>query len=103
MEMISFETLLKEELQEEIVRMESVKPVIEGLVKENSRLREELCETRAREAKRYEELRRESSLEIERLKRALDEQKGVEIRQEGLSETEETELERVQRRRGGRR
>lgn len=71
MDKISFEMLLKEYPEEKKVSRESMKACIDKLVEENTRLRTELIETRAKEAKRYEDLQRETSLEIKRLKLAL--------------------------------
>lgn len=71
MDKISFEMLLKEYPEEKKVSRESMKACIDKLVEENTRLRTELIETRAKEAKKYEDLQRETSLEIKRLKLAL--------------------------------
>lgn len=85
MDKISFEALLKEEAGEEKVNMENVTACIERLVKENLRLLTEFNETKAREAKRYEELKRESSLEIMELKHALKEQGALASGQEEIT------------------
>lgn len=71
MDKISFEMLLKEYPEEKKVSRESIKACIDKLVEENTRLRTELIEMRAKEAKKYEDLQRETSLEIKRLKLAL--------------------------------
>lgn len=71
MDKISFEMLLKEYPEEKKISRESMKACIDKLVEENTRLRTELIETRAKEAKKYEDLQRETSLEIKRLKLAL--------------------------------
>lgn len=102
MDKISFEALLTEEAGEVKVNMENVTACIERLVKENLRLLTELNETKAREAKRYEELKRESSLEIMKLKRALKEQGALASRQEEVSEMDDSDCQKVQGRKGDR-
>ena len=97
MDKISFEALLTEEAGEVKVNMENVTACIERLVKENLRLLTELNET-----KRYEELKRESSLEIMVLKRALKEQGALASRQEEVSEMDDSDCQKVQGRKGDR-
>lgn len=82
MDKISFEMLLKEYPEEKKVSRESMKACIDKLVEENTRLRTELIETRAKEAKKYEDLQRETSLEIKRLKLALKVHGDVALKQE---------------------
>lgn len=82
MDKISFEMLLKEYPEEKKVSRESMKACIDKLVEENTRLRTELIETRAKEAKKYEDLQRETSLEIKRLKLALKAHGDVALKQE---------------------
>ena len=82
MDKISFEMLLKEYPEEKKVSRESMKACIDKLVEENTRLRTELIETRAKEAKKYEDLQRETSLEIKRLKLALKVHGDVSLKQE---------------------
>lgn len=103
MDKISFGTLLKEEPGEEQVSRESMKACIEKLAEENRKLREELIETRAREAKRYDDLQRKNSLEIKRLERALKEQGALASRQEEVSEMDEPDCQKARGRKGGRR
>ena len=82
MDKISFEMLLKEYPEEKKVSRESMKACIDKLVEENTRLRTELIEMRAKEAKKYEDLQRETSLEIKRLKLALKVHGDVALKQE---------------------
>ena len=82
MDKISFEMLLKEYPEEKKVSRESMKACIDKLVEENTRLRTELIEMRAKEAKKYEDLQRETSLEIKRLKLALKAHGDVALKQE---------------------
>lgn len=82
MDKISFEMLLKEYPEEKKVSRESIKACIDKLVEENTRLRTELIEMRAKEAKKYEDLQRETSLEIKRLKLALKAHGDVALKQE---------------------